>query len=258
MRASRPSSFKASFFTSSGMPALLNLLPQLLGVARGLVLLTQFLLDGLHLLAQVVLALRLLHAVLHFALDLVAQLLDFQLLGQMLVDLFQPHANVGVSSTSCLSRVESDGSEDAMKSTIRPGSSIFPATVDSSSDSVGEPATICWNSVSTLRCRASISEFFGHRHFGNRFHRRVHERRQLGVFGHLDALQALGKDEQALVGHRTTLCTTARLPTANRSVGCGVSTRASRWATTTMVLSSPSELISCTELSRPTVSGSTA
>ena len=72
-----------------------NLLPQLLGVARGFVLLAQFLLDGLHLLAQVVLALRLLHAVLHFALDLVAQLLNFQLLGQVLVDLLQAHMNVG-------------------------------------------------------------------------------------------------------------------------------------------------------------------
>src|SRR2546427_2851375 len=34
--------------------------------------------------------------------------------------------------------------------------------------------------------------------------------------------------------------------------------RASRCATTTIVLSSPRELISCTELSRPTVSGRTA
>src|SRR5579864_61614 len=56
----------------------------------------------------------------------------------------------------------------------------------------------------------------------------------------------------------TTLWTTASVPTLYRSVGCGVSTRASRCATTTMVLSSPSELISWTELSRPTVSGSTA
>ena len=59
------------------------------------ILLTQFLLDGLHLLAQVVLALRLLDAVLHFGLDLVAQLLDFQFLRQMLVDFFQAHADVG-------------------------------------------------------------------------------------------------------------------------------------------------------------------
>ncbi len=72
-----------------------DLLPQLFGIARGFVLLAQFLLDGLHLLAQVVLALRLLYAVLHFALNLVAQLLNFQLLRQVLVDLLQPHLDVG-------------------------------------------------------------------------------------------------------------------------------------------------------------------
>src|SRR2546429_5877604 len=44
----------------------------------------------------------------------------------------------------------------------------------------------------------------------------------------------------------------------NRSAGWGVSTRASRCATTTIVLSSPRELINWTELSRPTVSGRTA
>ena len=63
-----------------------------------------------------------------------------------------------VSSVSCLSEVESDGKDEATKSTKRPGSSIFMATVESSSDSVGDPATICWNNVSTLRWRASISE----------------------------------------------------------------------------------------------------
>ena len=71
-----------------------------------------------------------------------------------------------VSSVSCLSGVESDGKDEAMKSTRRPGSSMFRATVESSSDSVGEPATICWNSVSTLRCRASISELSGGAAFG--------------------------------------------------------------------------------------------
>ena len=97
MRASRPSSFSASFFTSSGMPAASIFCAQFFGVARAFVLLTQFFLDGLHLLAQVVLALGLLDAILHFRLDLVAQLLDFQLLGQMLVDLFQTHPDVGAS-----------------------------------------------------------------------------------------------------------------------------------------------------------------
>ena len=95
MRARRPSSFSASFFTSSGMPAD-SIFCRSSSMSRvAFVLLAQFLLDGLHLLAQVVLALRLLHAVLHFALNLVAQLLHFQLLRQMLVDLVQPHAHVG-------------------------------------------------------------------------------------------------------------------------------------------------------------------
>ena len=58
------------------------------------VLFAQFFLNGLHLLAQIVLALRLLDPILHFALDLVPQLLDFQLLRQVLVDLLQPHMNV--------------------------------------------------------------------------------------------------------------------------------------------------------------------
>ncbi len=66
-----------------------------------------------------------------------------------------------VSSVSCLSGVDSEGKDDAIKSTSRPGSSMFKATVESSSESVGEPATICWNNVRTLRCNASISELSG-------------------------------------------------------------------------------------------------
>ena len=83
-----------------------DLLPQFFDIALVFVLLAQFLLDGLHLLAQVVFALRLLHLVLHFGLDLVAQLLDFQFLRQVLVDLLQAHRTSGVSSMSCLSVVE--------------------------------------------------------------------------------------------------------------------------------------------------------
>ena len=83
------------FLDFVGHAGCFDLLPQFFGIARGLVLLAQFLLDGLHLLAQVVLALRLLHAVLHFALDLVAQLLDFQLLRQVLVDLLQANVDIG-------------------------------------------------------------------------------------------------------------------------------------------------------------------
>ena len=72
-----------------------DFLAQFLGVPHAFVLFTQFFLDGLHLLAQIILALGLLHPVLHFGLNLVAQLLNFQFLGEMLIDLFQANANVG-------------------------------------------------------------------------------------------------------------------------------------------------------------------
>ena len=68
---------------------------QLFGITLSLILLAQFFLDGLHLLTQVVLALRLLHLILDFRLDLVAQLLNFEFLRKMFVDLLQPQLNVG-------------------------------------------------------------------------------------------------------------------------------------------------------------------
>ena len=77
-----------------GHAGVVDFLFQVFDVALAFILLAEFFLDGLHLLAQVILALGLLHAVLHFALDLVAQLLDFEFLGEMLVDLFEAHANV--------------------------------------------------------------------------------------------------------------------------------------------------------------------
>ena len=67
---------------------------QVFHIALAFVLFAQFFLDRLHLLAQVILALRLLHAILHFALNLVAQLLHFQLFGQVLIDFLQPHPDI--------------------------------------------------------------------------------------------------------------------------------------------------------------------
>src|SRR4029077_14296022 len=64
------------------------------GVTLAFVLLAQFFLDRLHLLAQVILALRLLHTILHFRLDLVPQLLHFQFFGQVLIDFSEAHADV--------------------------------------------------------------------------------------------------------------------------------------------------------------------
>ena len=94
--ARQPAQFLQRFFLHVIRHACaFDLLLQFFGIARAFILLAQFLLDGLHLLAQVVLALRLLYAVLHFGLNLVAQLLNFQFLRQMLIDLLQPHPHVG-------------------------------------------------------------------------------------------------------------------------------------------------------------------
>ena len=94
--ACEPAQFFESFFLNFVRHSCrFNLLPQLFCVALAFVLLAQFLLDGLHLLAQIVFALTLLDSVLHFRLNFVSQLLDFEFFGQMLIYLFQPHANVG-------------------------------------------------------------------------------------------------------------------------------------------------------------------
>ncbi len=65
-----------------GHAGVVDLLFQVIDIALAFILLAQFFLNGLHLLAQVVFALSLLHAILYFALDLVAQLLDFQALSR--------------------------------------------------------------------------------------------------------------------------------------------------------------------------------
>jgi hypothetical protein len=61
----------------------------------------ELLLDRLHLLAQVVLALVLLQLALHLALDLAADLEHLEVLDQHLVDPSSARAHVEVSSISC-------------------------------------------------------------------------------------------------------------------------------------------------------------
>ncbi len=72
-----------------------DLLLEVRDVLLGLVQVAQLLLDGLHLLAQIEVPLRLLDRILNLALDLVAQLLNPQLLGQVAVDHLQPRLHVG-------------------------------------------------------------------------------------------------------------------------------------------------------------------
>ena len=78
---------------------------------------------------------------------------------------------------------------------------MLEATVESSSDSVGEPATICWNKRQHIALQRFDLRILRSVDLGDGFHGGAHERIQLRVFRDLHALQALGKDKQALVGH---------------------------------------------------------
>ncbi len=183
------------------MPAGFDLLPQLLGVARGLVLLAQFLLDGLHLLAQVVLALRLLHPVLHFALDLVAKLLNLQLLGQVLVDLLQADVDVGrlqhVLLVACGERRQRRGDEVDHAAGI--------VDIRRNRGQLIRQRRRAGNNLLEQREYVALQRFnlrvLGRDDLGNGIHRCAHERLQLGVLRDLDPLQTFGENEQALVGH---------------------------------------------------------
>ena len=77
-----------------GHPGRLDLLPQRLDLLRAIVAVAELLLDRLHLLAQVVLALRLRHLGLDLGLDLRAELEDLGLLGQRPRQLLQAVADV--------------------------------------------------------------------------------------------------------------------------------------------------------------------
>ena len=83
MRERRGKLLESLFLDVFGHAGGFDLLAQLLDLALAFVLLAQLLLDGLELFAQVVVALRLLHLVLHLGLDLGAQLLHLDLFGQM-------------------------------------------------------------------------------------------------------------------------------------------------------------------------------
>ena len=94
MRASRSSSRTASFLRLLRHAGRLDLLAQLVDLALLVVALAQLLLDRLHLLAQVVLALVLLQLALDLALDLAADLEHLEVLDQDLVDALEPRADV--------------------------------------------------------------------------------------------------------------------------------------------------------------------
>ncbi len=164
----------------------------------------------------------------------------------------------GVSSSSCLSAVVRKGRLEAMKSARRPGSSMLMAMVCRSSESVGEEVTISWNWLTTLRCRASSSGDLLGLDLVDDLVLGGQEGLDLGELAQAHALLALGKDEEALVGHFDDFVDGRAGADVVQVGASGVSWRASRWATTRMVFSSPSDWMSWMELSRPTVRGRTA
>ena len=134
-----------------------DLLAQLLDILLALVHFAEFLLDRLHLLAQVVVALRLLHLVLHLGLDLVAQLLDLKLLRQVLVDPL--HAGDDVRGLQQLLLLRRRQKRQRGGNEVHQPARIFDVQRDRLQlvGKVGDEVTICWNCEVTLRCSASSS-----------------------------------------------------------------------------------------------------
>ncbi len=201
IRARRPNSFKRLFLDFIGHAGVVNFLLEVFGVARAFILLAQFFLDGFHLLAQVVLALRLLHPVLDFGLDLVAQLLDLEFFRQMLVDFLQTHPDVGgferVLLVGSRKRRQRGGNEIHQSARLIDvhghGGKFIRQSRRARHDLLEQGKNIALQRfhLGTL----------GRNGFGHGIHTTTHEGRQLREFSQPHPLQAFGKNEQALVGH---------------------------------------------------------
>ena len=178
-----------------------DLLPQFFRVPRAFILLTQFFLDGLHLLAQVVFALGLLYPVLHFGLDLVAQLLDFQLFRQMLVDLLQTHANVGGLERVLL--VSGRKRRQRRRDEIHQAARLF--NVHGHRGELIRQRRRSGNNLLKQSQNIALQSLdfrtLGRNRFRNRVHSCPHKWRQLGKLHQPHPLQAFGENKQALVGH---------------------------------------------------------
>ena len=134
---------------------------------------------------------------------------------------------LGVSSNRCLSSVVRKGSDEATKSTSRLGSSMLAAIVRSSSESVCDSLTICWNWLITLRtsasaldvaaCSVSSRTSTSATMKGSVCVKRTSRTRSVPSV----------KTKRLWLGMRTTLCTVASVPTTCRSAGLGASWRGS-------------------------------
>src|SRR5207248_7884414 len=188
-------------------------------VARVLVLLAELFLDGLHLLAQVVLTLRLLYLVLYFALYLVAKLLDFEFLRQVPVDFLQADDNVGGLEDVLLvhGRKRRERRSDEVYQAARlvdvngNGLQFVRERGRSSYDLLKESEHIA---LQSLNLRTGLG--FG---FGQSLIRCLHERGELRVLAYMDPLHAFSEDEQALVWHLYDLMNRSQGPYAEKISG---------------------------------------
>ena len=178
-----------------------DLLPELFNVLLAVVELANFLLDGLELLAQVVIALRLLHLVLDFRLNLVAQLLDFRFLGQMLVDALHAQHHVGCFQQFLL--VGGGQKGQGRSNEIDQAAWIFDIQRNGL-ELVGKGRR-GGDDLLELRDHVALQRFqlgaFTWIHFRQVVDRSHHEWLYLGKLSQFDPLGALGKHKEALIGH---------------------------------------------------------
>ena len=161
----------------------------------------ELLLDGLHLLAQIVVALRLLDLVLDFGLDLVAKLLDFELFGEVLIDALKARGDVGgfeqlllVGRSQERQRRGDEVDQPAGLLDIHgDGLQLVRERGRSGDDLLKFRQNIALQ-------RLDLRALFG-KNLRNGLDRRGHERLDLREHAELDALGAFGEDEEALVGH---------------------------------------------------------
>ena len=178
-----------------------DLLAQVFHVALALVLLAQLLLDGLELLAQVVVALRLLHLVLHLGLDLGAQLLHLDLLGQQLVQLLQPVHDAG-RFQQLLLVVRGQKRQRRGHKIDQPGR-LFDVGRDGP-QFVGERRRLgddLLELADHVAHQGLELRRAGRRQILHRLHLGHHERLGLDKTHQPHPVHALGKDKAALVGH---------------------------------------------------------
>jgi len=125
----------------------------------------------------------------------------------MLIDLFQADADIGGLSVSCLSDVERDGNDESDEIHQRPALRNVMATVESSSESVGEPANDLLKEVSTLRLAALQSRDFRWNRLRNRRHLRAMKGGGVRELREPHPLQGLCKNDRLWLGILTTFCT---------------------------------------------------